>query len=86
MTRRHDIQAQLDANHNRRMANQARIDYAMHDRRADEAEALIGELCKEGRRVFYINMKTAKGAFTGKIREFGSRFEASNYLIRNRYV
>jgi hypothetical protein len=82
----HDMDRQFEANHNRRMANQARIDYAKHDRRDAEAEALIGELCKEGRRVFYINVKSAKGAMTGRIVEFGHKSDAIHYLIRNRYV
>ena len=76
----------IDGNHNRRMANQARINWDRHDRRSDEADALVGELCREGKTLFYINVKNAKGINTGKVREFASRPEARHYLIRNNYV
>lgn len=81
-----DIQQQLDGNHNRRMANQARIDYARWDRRSDEAEAMIGELQGERGRRFYINVRSSTGRMTGRIVEFKSRFDAIAYLMRNGYV
>ena len=54
-------------------------------RRYDAAEPLIGELCREGRQVFYINLRTRSGKMTGRIKE-GPRGELISYLIRNRYV
>ena len=81
-----DADRQVEANHNRRMANQARIDHALWDRRYGDADALIGELQGEAGHRFYINVKTAHGRMTGRIREFAHRSDAVNYLIRNRYV
>jgi hypothetical protein len=49
------------------------------------AEALVGELCREGVTVFYVNLKDRKGRFTGKTRE-GSLGDLIRYLIRNGYV
>jgi hypothetical protein len=81
-----DIDRQIDGNHNRRMANQARINWDRLNRRDAEADALVGELCREGVTIFYINVKTKEGRMTGKIREFSSRSEARYYLLRNNYV
>jgi hypothetical protein len=54
-------------------------------RQIDEADQMIGELCREGKQVFYINLKTLSGRFTGKIKE-GSCAELINYLINKHYV
>lgn len=86
MTTAQQIEAQIEANHNRRMANEARIDWSAYDRRSDTAESLIGELVREGATLFYINCRNRAGALTGKTREFGSRFSAKVFLIRNNYV
>ena len=82
----YSVDAQVEANHNRRMANQARIDYAKLDRRDAAADALIGILQGEAGRRFYINCRTMDGKLTGKIREFKTRSEAADFLLRNRYV
>ena len=44
-----------------------------------EANAKLGEIYREGRRVYYIMLKT------GKAKE-GRRAELIRYLIRNKYV
>lgn len=48
-------------------------------RRWDAAEQMIGELCREGRKVLYVFPQG------GKYRE-GSRFELIDFLIRNNYA
>lgn len=68
----------------RRFAAEERA-YDRLDRQLNEAAALIGELCKEGKQVFYINQRSKTGRPTGKIVE-GTRAELINYLIRNHYV
>lgn len=55
------------------------------DRLEPQAEALIGELCREGKTVYYINLTTRTGQYTGKTKE-GSRSDLIAYLIRNKYV
>jgi hypothetical protein len=45
--------------------------------RMDNAERFIGELCRDGKPVFY--------AMVGQYRE-GTYAEITEYLIRNRYV
>lgn len=79
-----DEQRRMDAQDVRRERADERA-YARLSRRMDAAEPLIGELCKEGRQVFYINLKTRKGVPTGKILE-GSRHDLIAYLLRNNYV
>lgn len=49
------------------------------DRQIDAADEMIGELCREGRQVFYVCAKP------GLYRE-GTRSDLIAYLIRNRYV
>lgn len=46
----------------------------------DNCEYLIGELCREGNTVYYIFTRS------GKTKEFISKVEAQDYLIRNGYV
>lgn len=48
-------------------------------RRMDAAEAMIGELCREGRQIFYIF------PIGGKYRE-GSPSELCAFLLRNNYA
>jgi len=48
-------------------------------RRMDAAERLIGELCREGRQIFYIF------PVGGKYRE-GTRSELCAFLLRNNYA
>jgi hypothetical protein len=64
-------------------------DYATmlrEERLRDLAKPLVGRLQGEQGVRFYINVKTKAGAFTGRIKEFASEFDAVNYLIRNNYV
>lgn len=55
----------------------------------DEAKVrkagLIGELCREGKTVYYINLRDCKGNINGKTKE-GDEFDLTKYLIRNGYV
>lgn len=50
-----------------------------------DRSGLIGDLVREGRTVYYINILSRDGRFTGKTKE-GTYGELSDYLIRNRYV
>lgn len=52
---------------------------------SSEADRLIGELCRGGSTVYYINQRSRSGRPTGRIVE-GSRMELFSYLIRNRYI
>ena len=70
------------------MARQLEINEARHYRADDrfldkmeKAQTLIGELCREGKTVYYVNIRGNKG----KIRE-GAQHELIDFLIRNRYV
>ena len=49
------------------------------DRQFEAADEMIGELCRNGQPVFYVYPAG------GKYRE-GTRFELTQFLIRNRYV
>lgn len=80
-----DIEAHLNRNELRRFAAEARA-YDRLGRQIDAAEALVGELCREGRKVFYINVRSKAGKITGKTREFASLALARQFLIRNSYV
>ena len=79
------IDRHLDARQSRRMATEARF-LDRQDRREKEADALVGELCREGRTIFYINVRSKTGKLTGKTREFSKWSDAVGYLLRNRYV
>jgi hypothetical protein len=50
------------------------------------AEAIIGQLCREGRTIFYINGRTANGSFNGRVHEFTNSGAATDFAIRNHYV
>jgi hypothetical protein len=56
------------------------------DKRTSEAAPLIGELCREGLSVFYINILSKDGRMTGKTREFPTDVAATDFLLRNNYV
>lgn len=76
------INRQVDANHNRRMANEARMidrQQAIWDRCYDAAEAMIGKLVREGKEVFYVM------PIGGKYRE-GTRADLIAFLIRRGYA
>lgn len=78
------FERELSAKSNRRVACEDRAIRRI-ERREESAERLIGELCRDGRTVFYINLRDRNGRATGKIRE-GSRHDLISYLLRNRYV
>lgn len=72
----------------RRFAAEARAcdrmdrDLAARDRQNAAADALIGQLCREGKTVHYINLRPL---IAGRTKE-GSPAELRAYLIRNRYA
>jgi len=68
----------LDRRETRRLAADARWLTRM-ERRWDAADAMIGELCREGRTVFYVSPQG------GRYRE-GTRSDLIAFLIRNRYA
>lgn len=75
----------LDRKEARRLADDARWE----DRREKleaEAEKMVGELIRDGKVMFYINVLTRTGEFNGKTKEFTRQYEAIDYLIRNKYV
>lgn len=84
MTARRTIEELLEGRQLRRMKQEDRFIEKM-DRQTDTAEALIGEVCREGQPVFYINLTTRDGKMTGKTLE-GKRADLVGYLIRNNYV
>lgn len=62
------IEQDLDAREGRRFAAEHR-----HLRRLEAlekmAESLVGQLCREGKVVYYINLRDRNGRLTGKTRE-----------------
>lgn len=78
------IEEFLDGVERRRLKVDAKAE-ARLDRLETAAEALVGKLIRDGKEVYYINLRTRDGRLTGKTLE-GSRFDLVNYLIRNRYV
>lgn len=72
------IEQQLDGRMNRRMASDDRL-LARLEKREAAADAMIGELCKEGKQVFYVY------PVGGKYRE-GTRSELIAFLLRNNYA
>ena len=75
----------LEARYSRR---EKAFDRAMdrRERRERQAQPLVGQLMKEGVIVFYINVRSMKGFFTGKIKEFTDEWDAVQFLVRNHYV
>lgn len=74
-----DYERHLEARQNRRMANEAR----WLDRRLSlekKAERMIGELCRDGKIVYYVYPEN------GRYKESNSFTEIVDYLIRNKYV
>lgn len=71
----------LDGKELRRLKNDDKTHLRM-TRLENKANELIGELCKEGKQVFYINLHPLR---KGKILE-GSKADLMAYLIRNKYV
>lgn len=73
-----DFTEKLDA----KMAAKERHDSKMHDRlmaKEERAEKMIGELCREGRTVYYVF------PVGGKYRE-GTYASLIRFLLRNRYI
>jgi len=72
---------QLEGNHNRRMAIEARMLARWDDlsAREDIAEQMLGQLMREGKVVYYV---WPQG---GKYRE-GMRLDLIAFLIRNNYA
>jgi hypothetical protein len=56
------------------------------ERLESKCAPLIGELCREGGTVYYVNLTDRGGRFTGKTKESTSHSELVDYLIRNNYV
>lgn len=73
-----NIHQQLEGNQNRRMASQDRFLNTI-DAREEEAEAMIGQLIRDGKTVHYVMPQG------GKYRE-GSRLDLVAFLIRNNYA
>jgi hypothetical protein len=92
MTRQHDPATTDDrilaARQARRRAAEDRF-LSRQERRSREAEALVGEICRDGQPVFYVNRRDRKGNLTGKVAEFPGRLgfgAAIGFLIQNNYV
>lgn len=76
------IERQVEANHNRRMANEARMlerQEREYDKRWNKADAMIGELIRDGKKVFYVM------PIGGKYRE-NTRSNLISFLMRNNYA
>lgn len=88
MTKRMTFDERMDARQAQRMKAEDKF-LAIEERRSAAAEALVGELCREGETIHYINVRTRDGGLTGKTKEFPGVTgygAAINYLMRNRYV
>ena len=72
----------LDAKDNARQRREAK-QVTKIERLEAKAGALVGEL---NGGVLYINLRDRRGNLTGKIKKSTSRFELTQYLIRNGYV
>lgn len=81
----HDGERQLAYRAKRRVAAEDRF-FDKLDRLSNAAEALIGHLCREGKTIYYVNIRSKAGALTGRTREFGTNVAATDFLIRNHYV
>lgn len=68
----------MESKHSRFLTNEDKA-WEKYCKLADKAEHLIGELCREGNTVHYINLRK------GKTLE-GNKAELTQYLIRNNYV
>jgi len=73
-----NIEQQLNGIQNRRMAAQDRF-LVRIEKREDDAEQMIGELCRNGQKVLYVF------PIGGKYRE-GTKLELVSFLIRNNYA
>ena len=73
-----DDHQQLEARQARRMAAEARF-LEQREKREQAAEQMIGELCRDGKTVYYVSPQG------GKYRE-GSVSELIAFLLRNNYA
>jgi hypothetical protein len=80
-----DIERHLENRESRRLASEARF-LTRYERQEKLALALIGHLQGESGFRYYVNLKTASGLLTGRIREFKTEGEAIAFLMRNNYV
>lgn len=78
MTARKTFDEILDRKNVTRL-NRDLVTYERMGKREEQAEKLIGELCREGKPVFYVM------PIGGKYRE-GTRSELVAFLIRNNYA
>lgn len=88
MTKAMTFDERMDARQAARMKADGKF-LDREERRGNEAERLVGELCREGQPVFYINVARRDGSLTGKTKEFPGQFgwsQAISYLMRNNYV
>lgn len=85
MTARKNHEELMEGRQLRRMKEEDRF-LARREAIEAKAEALVGELCREGRTVYYANLTTRDGDFTGKTYESASHTAVADYLIRNHYV
>lgn len=84
MTRTRDMDAILDTRQLRRMRAEGRY-LDLREKQEAAAERYIGELCREGKTVYYINLQDRAGRYTGKTKE-ASWTALVDYLVRNDYV
>lgn len=78
----------LEARDRRRGAAQDRF-LTRLEKRERKAESLVGELCRDGLTIHYINERSKSGRLTGHTREFTGPTgygSAISFLLRNRYV
>jgi hypothetical protein len=76
---------ELDARQTRRFAAEDRFLGRM-ERAEEKAAKLIGELCREGRAVYYVNVTDRFGQPTGKVKESTNFYVLVEYLRRNKYI
>ncbi len=76
------LERQLQARMSRRLHAQDRA-LARLERREHAAQALVGQLMREGRLRYYINLRPLS---RGRILEASSEAPLIDYLVRNDYV
>jgi len=81
----YNFERQMEARQARRMKAEDRF-LGRQEKLEAKAAPLIGELCREGAEVYYINVLDRNGKPTGKTKESSSYYELVEYLIRNKYI
>jgi hypothetical protein len=79
-----NIDQVLEASQNRRMANEDKFLKNLAKREAEVAP-LVGELCREGKTVYYINLRNKDGRLTGKTKESANDYDLICFMVRNHY-